>query len=73
MGSLPSVSGKEAVRAFERLGWSVARQSGSHIIMVRNGILVILSVPNHKSIAPGTLRGLIRAAGVSVDNFIDAL
>lgn len=73
MGALPSVSGKEAIKAFERLGWSAARQSGSHIIMVRTGIPVTLSVPNHKHVATGTLRGLIRAAGVSVDSFIDAL
>jgi predicted RNA binding protein YcfA (HicA-like mRNA interferase family) len=69
MPSLPVVSGRKAVRSFERLGWQVARQRGSHIIMVKEGEITTLSIPDHKEIARGTLRSLIRAAGITVDEF----
>lgn len=70
---LPVISGREAVRAFERLGWAIARQRGSHIILTKEGSIASLSVPDHKEVAKGTLRGLIRAAGITVDEFVDAL
>lgn len=71
MGSvLPTLSGSQTVRAFERLGWSVARQTGSHIIMVKSGERTTLSVPDHRTVAKGTLRSLIRAAGVTVAEFV---
>jgi predicted RNA binding protein YcfA (HicA-like mRNA interferase family) len=60
------------VRVFEALGWSVARQSGSHIILVKQGETTTLSVPDHREVAKGTLRGLIRAAGVTVSEFVAA-
>ena len=69
MPALPVLSGRKAVRAFERLGWQVARHRGSHIILVKDGENVTLSVPNHKEVAKGTLRSLIRAAGITVDEF----
>ncbi len=47
MAVLPSLSGSEVVRAFKTLGWNVARQSGSHIIMTKDGEMATLSVPNH--------------------------
>ena len=71
--ALPRVSGKEVVRAFERLGWEVARHRGSHIVMVRAGHAATLSVPDHSEVAKGTLRSLIRAAGVTVAEFEEAL
>jgi len=52
------------------LGWSVARQSGSHIILVKEGEMATLSVPDHREVAKGTLRGLIRAAGLTVADFV---
>jgi len=63
------LSGKEVVRIFEKLGWKVARQKGSHIIMIKDEGIVTLSVPNHKEIAKGTLRSLIRSAGLAVSEF----
>jgi len=69
MPGLPSVSGRKAVRAFEELGWQVARKRGSHIILVKEGQIATLSVPDHKEVAKGTLRSLIRAAGISVEDF----
>jgi predicted RNA binding protein YcfA (HicA-like mRNA interferase family) len=73
MPALPVLSGRKAVRAFEKLGWQIARQRGSHIIMVREGENVTLSIPDHKEVAKGTLRSLIRAAGITVDEFVRLL
>jgi predicted RNA binding protein YcfA (HicA-like mRNA interferase family) len=71
MAQLPVLGARETVNAFERLGWSVAR-SANHIIMTRAGSSAVLSIPNHREIAIGTLRKLIRAAGVTVDEFAAA-
>jgi predicted RNA binding protein YcfA (HicA-like mRNA interferase family) len=72
MASLPVVSGKELVKRFERLGWSVVRQSSSHLIMTKEGEVATLSVPDHKEVARGTLRSLIRAANLTIDEFLNA-
>ncbi|MFH0352353.1 MAG: type II toxin-antitoxin system HicA family toxin [Chromatiales bacterium] len=54
--SAPTVlSGREVVRVFESLGWQVARQSGNHIVMVKEGEMATLSVPDHREVAKGTL------------------
>jgi predicted RNA binding protein YcfA (HicA-like mRNA interferase family) len=73
MPALPIMSGRKAVRAFAKLGWQIARQRGSHIIMVREGENVTLSIPDHKEVARGTLRSLIRAAGITVNEFVRLL
>ncbi|BDI19401.1 hypothetical protein ANSO36C_52030 [Nostoc cf. commune SO-36] len=52
--TLPVLSGREVVRVFESFGWEVARQSGSHIILVKEGELATLSVPEHREVAKGT-------------------
>jgi predicted RNA binding protein YcfA (HicA-like mRNA interferase family) len=72
MPPLPRLSGREVVRVFESLGWQVARQRSSHIIMVMEGHMATLSVPDHREVAKGTLRSLIRSAGLSHDEFIRA-
>ncbi len=69
MPALPSLSGKEVTRRFEKLGWVVARRKGSHIILTKEGKMATLSVPNHSEVAKGTLRSLIRSAGLTVDEF----
>ncbi len=69
MPELPVVSGQEARRAFERLGWTFRRQTGSHMILTKAGSIASLSIPDHRELAPGTLRKLIRSAGVSVEQF----
>ena len=71
MPTLPSLSGKAVVKAFENDGWEKARQRGSHIVMVKDGSMATLSVPDHKEVAKGTLRSLIRVSGLSVDEFIE--
>ncbi|MGA7981468.1 MAG: type II toxin-antitoxin system HicA family toxin [Chromatiaceae bacterium] len=70
MPVLPVLSGRQVVRVFEKLGWTVARQRGSHIILVKKDQITTLSVPDHKEVARGTLRSLIRAAGLTPDAFI---
>ena len=61
------------MHVFENLGWKVARQKGSHIILINDGQMTTLSVPDHKEIAKGTLRSLIRSAGLTVSEFLDAV
>ena len=69
MPDLPVVSGRDARRAFERLGWVFRRQTGSHMILTKAGSVASLSIPDHAELAPGTLRKLIRAAGITVEEF----
>jgi predicted RNA binding protein YcfA (HicA-like mRNA interferase family) len=70
---LPVISGAEAVRAFERDGWRFDRQMGSHAILLKPGHVATLSIPQHRELAPGTLRSLIRVAGLTVDEFVALL
>jgi predicted RNA binding protein YcfA (HicA-like mRNA interferase family) len=73
MPSLPVISGGDAVRVFQRAGWYVNRQRGSHVILLKAGSIVSLSVPQHRELAPGTLRSLIRSAGMSIEEFVALL
>jgi predicted RNA binding protein YcfA (HicA-like mRNA interferase family) len=70
---LPLISGAEAVTAFQRAGWRVDRQRGSHVVMLKAGSVASLSIPQHRELAPGTLRALIRAAGMTLDDFAHLL
>ncbi len=67
MPRLPVVSGAVAARAFSRAGFAAARQAGSHLIMMKPGVDVTLSVPLHDEVKRGTLRQLIADAGLTVD------
>jgi predicted RNA binding protein YcfA (HicA-like mRNA interferase family) len=73
MPPVPVLKPREVVQAFERLGWEIARQRGSHIILTRRGHVATLSVPNHPEVARGTLRSLIARAGLTVQEFLNAL
>jgi predicted RNA binding protein YcfA (HicA-like mRNA interferase family) len=70
MGKLANISGKEAARAFEKAGWITLGQVGSHLVMVKPGVRVNLSIPQHKELSVGTLRALIRNAGMTVEDFL---
>lgn len=70
---LPTIGCRAAVGAFERLGFEMKRQTGSHVIMAKEGHEYTLSVPNHKTLKKGTLRGLIRASGHTIQEFVDQL
>lgn len=70
MTRLPVVSGRDAVKAFQRAGYSVDRQKGSHIQLRQNTAPHRrLTVPDHGVLARGLLRALIRDAGLTVDEF----
>ena len=73
MSKLPVVSGRECVRALERAGFYVKRQTGSHIILRRDEPFAQVVVPDHKVLDRGTLRAIIRQAGLTVDEFVDLL
>ena len=73
MPQLPVLSGRDAVRALAKDGWQMARQRGSHMILVKDGHIATLSVPDHREVAKGTLRSLIRSSGLSVDEFLELL
>jgi len=69
MPKLPVLSGAEAVKVFEKAGWRADRQRGSHVIMLKQGNIASLSIPQHRELASGTLRSLIRASGMTVEEF----
>jgi predicted RNA binding protein YcfA (HicA-like mRNA interferase family) len=73
MARLANISGKEAVKAFSKAGWQVMGQVGSHVVLSKFDIRANLSVPQHKELAAGTLRALIRAAEMTVEQFLELL
>ncbi|MFM9957011.1 MAG: type II toxin-antitoxin system HicA family toxin [Phycisphaerales bacterium] len=76
MGKLPrDLSGREVVGALVRLGFVVSRQRGSHIILHRlpPGTPARVVVPDHETTRPGTLKAVLREAGVSVEALLGAL
>jgi len=73
MARLANISGREAAKAFEKAGWHPIGQVGSHLVMVKSGVRANLSIPQHKELSVGTLRALVRAAGMTVDEFLNLL
>lgn len=73
MPAVPLLRPRDVVKAFEKLGWEVARQRGSHSILTKAGSIATLSVPNHPEVARGTLRSLMARAGLTVEEFLEAL
>ena len=71
MPKLPRISGRECISALEKLGFVQVRQRGSHVIM-RSGDRGC-SVPMHRAIKVGTLRGVLKQADVDPDDFLNAL
>jgi predicted RNA binding protein YcfA (HicA-like mRNA interferase family) len=64
-------SGAEAVKALERLGFSIVRQTGSHVRMTQGDRRV--TVPMHRNLVAGTLQSILRQASVSLEDFVNAL
>jgi predicted RNA binding protein YcfA (HicA-like mRNA interferase family) len=74
MTKLPVVNGQECIRALQKAGFVIKRQTGSHVIMKGSEFPARVTVPNHrKSLKPGTLHQIIKDAGLSVDDFIALL
>jgi predicted RNA binding protein YcfA (HicA-like mRNA interferase family) len=71
MPSLPRVSGALVIRALVKLGFVVVRQRGSHVVLRRGTIGCV--VPNHRELKTGTLAGVLKQAGVSVEELMGAL
>ena len=73
MSKLPRTSGRECVKALEQAGFVLKRQEGSHIILRRQSPFAQVVVPDHAELDRGTLRAIIRQAGLSVDEFVRLL
>ena len=74
MSKLPVVSGHETLKAFQKIGYILDHQTGSHMILRhQNPPYRRLTVPNHKTVAKGTLRSLIRESGLTVEQFTELL
>lgn len=72
MSRLPVCSGADAVKAFAATGYAFDHQTGSHIV-VRHPSGRRLTIPNHRELAKGTLRALIREAGLTKEQFAELL
>jgi predicted RNA binding protein YcfA (HicA-like mRNA interferase family) len=75
MPKVPRLSGKDAVRAFKKAGFSEVRTCGSHVILKKDGHAIRLSIPVHsgKTVGTGLLKSQIEAAGLTVEEFIKLL
>ncbi len=74
MSALPTVSGREVVKALEKIGYILDRQRGSHMILRQQGPPHRrVTVPDHKDVGKGTLRAIIRQAGLTVEEFSNLL
>jgi predicted RNA binding protein YcfA (HicA-like mRNA interferase family) len=71
MTRLANISGPQAVKIFCKFGYSIARQTGSHIILKHPEKAPVV-IPNHKEVAPALLRTQIIRAGLSVEEFMEA-
>ena len=66
MSKLPVISGRECIKALEKIGFYFKRQEGSHVVMRRDDPFSQVVVPDHKELDRGTLRAIIKQAGLSV-------
>jgi predicted RNA binding protein YcfA (HicA-like mRNA interferase family) len=73
MSRLPVVSGRDCVKALQKIGFFQKHQVGSHVVMRRNDPFAQTVVPDHKELDRGTLRAIIRQVGLSVDEFVALL
>lgn len=74
MSELPLISGREIVKALKKIGYEEDRQRGSHIVLRQlNYPHRRVIVPDHKEVAKGTIRAVIREAGITVDEFKNLL
>jgi predicted RNA binding protein YcfA (HicA-like mRNA interferase family) len=71
MPELPRISGKQAIKVFKKLGFSIVRQRGSHVVLRKENKGCV--IPVHKSLAVGTLRSAIKQAGITPEEFVQAL
>ncbi len=73
MTKLPVVSGRDCLKALQRAGFYLRRQEGSHMIVRRDSPFAQVVVPDHRELDRGTLRGILRGAALSIEEFIRLL
>ena len=73
MSKLPEMSGRDCAQALTRVGFYFRRQTGSHMVMRRDDPFAQVVVPDHRLLDLGTLRAIIRQAGLSVSEFLELL
>ena len=73
MSKLPVVSGQECVRILAKAGFFVKRKHGSHIVLRRDDPFCQVTVPDHKELDRGTLRSIVKQAGLSVEEFVNLI
>jgi len=74
MGILANISGRQAVKAFRKIGYHLALQEGSHMILYNSKPgYPILSIPDHKELAPYLLKKQIQHAHLTVEQFLRLL
>jgi predicted RNA binding protein YcfA (HicA-like mRNA interferase family) len=73
MSNLPRVSGRDCLRALEKAGFYLKRRESSHMIVRRDVPFAQVVIPDHHELDRGTLRSIIRHAGMSVDEFVQLL
>ncbi|HOY63248.1 MAG TPA: type II toxin-antitoxin system HicA family toxin [bacterium] len=74
MTKIPDITGKKAIRAFQKNGWNIKSQKGSHAKLEKPGVNHFLIVPVHATTIPkGTLSSIIKDAGLTIEEFIDLL
>ncbi|PSB02895.1 type II toxin-antitoxin system HicA family toxin [Merismopedia glauca] len=73
MSKLPSISGKDCIKALQKIGFYEKRRESSHVIMRRDDPFAQVVVPDHSELAKGTLRSIIRSIELSVEEFLSLL
>jgi predicted RNA binding protein YcfA (HicA-like mRNA interferase family) len=73
VSKLPVISGAQCVKTLEKIGFVVYRQRGSHIVMIRKNPPAQTTIPNHKELDRGTLRAIIRHAGLTAEEFVNLI
>lgn len=73
MTRLPVISGRACAQALQRAGFILARQRGSHMVLYRDEPPAQVVVPDHRELDRGTLRSILRQAGISVEDFVRLL
>lgn len=73
MSKPPEMSGRDCAQALTRVGFYFRRQTGSHMVMRRDDPFAQVVVPDHRLLDRGTLRAIIRQAGLSVSEFLELL
>ncbi len=70
---LPVISGSQCIKALQRAGFVVMRQTGRHIVLQKDNPYAMVVVPNHAELDRGTLRSIIRQAGLTIEEFVALL